>query len=285
LKAITSNVNIFPALNSMTLFRNELKKIPKLTAEEEIELARRWRDHSDLHAIQQLIMSNLYIILGILKDYSHFNLAAEDLLQEGTLGLMHAAKKFDPERGFRLKTYASWWIRASIHDYILRNWSIVKMGTNKLQRQIFAGLHKAEHAIAALEGRDLDEVSESYGTTEKKFQSIAGSFLQRDMPIHALNDDGIPIFHALPAPGPGPEEIAVEKDWEEHQHSMLKDGMSALRERDRYIIEQRHLLEDGKTLKDLSEELGISIERVRQLESRAMKKLKETMQEEKESSD
>jgi len=260
--------------DSPAMFQRELRKIKPLTREEEVELARRWRDDYDFQAIQRLIVANLHSVAAIAREYHHFNLPYMDLVQEGTLGLMHAAKRFDPERGFRLKTYASYWIRATIHDYILRNWSIVKIGTSKLQRKIFAGLKNARHAIAALEGRDADEVGAEYGVSGEKFQQIAASFLQRDSSLDALGADGTPAIFALPAPDPSPEELAIDRDWHAHRQLVLAEALSTLSERDKHIIEQRHVQEPPATLKELSEELGVSIERVRQLEKRAMQRMK-----------
>ena len=265
-------------LDSPALFHRELRKIPPLSREEEVELARKWRDDSDFAAIQRLIMSNLHSVAAIAREYRHFNLPYMDLVQEGTLGLMHAAKRFDPERGFRLKTYAAYWIRATIHDYILRNWSIVKIGTNKLQRKIFAGLQKARHAIAALEGKDAEDIGAEYGVSGEKFQEIAAAFLQRDASLDAEGEDGMTPVVALPAPDPTPEEIAIEEDWQAHRKLVLAEAMGKLTERDRHIIEMRHVQEPPATLKDLAEEFGVSIERVRQLEKRAMKRMKESIE-------
>jgi len=262
------------ALTSLDRFYQELRKIPQLSREEEDELARKWQNDYDLAAVQQLISANLHSVAAIVREYRHFGLPEEDLIQEGTLGLMHAVKRFDPDRGFRLKTYASYWIRASIHDFILRSWSIVKMGTNKLQRRIFAGLQKAECAIAALEGRDLEEVAEQYGTSGESYQAIASSFLRRDFSIDSDHGDEGHVLE-LPAPGETPEQQLERKDWKAFAHNQLEQAMAALSDRDRYVIRQRRLMDPPATLKELSEELGVSIERVRQLEARAMKKMGE----------
>ncbi|MDX8401385.1 MAG: RNA polymerase factor sigma-32 [Mariprofundaceae bacterium] len=260
--------------NSLALFYKELRRIPKLDREEEEELARRWREHKDFAAAQRLVMANLHAVAAIAREYRHFGLPEMDLIQEGVLGLMHAVKRFDPARGFRLMTYASWWVRAAIHDYILRNWSIVKMGTNKLQRRVFAGLAKARHAIAAIEGRDAEDVAGEYGVSGREFQGIAQSFLQRDLSLDAENEEGQAMIIALPAPDPTPEEKVIEMGWAAHRRKALEQAMRALPERDRAIIERRHRREPPATLKELAEEFGISIERVRQLESRAMKRLR-----------
>ncbi|MDQ6981397.1 MAG: RNA polymerase factor sigma-32 [Mariprofundus sp.] len=262
------------ALTSLDLFYQELRKIPQLSREEEDKLARKWQNDYDLGAVQELISANLHSVAAIVREYRHFGLPEEDLIQEGTLGLMHAVKRFDPDRGFRLKTYASYWIRASIHDFILRSWSIVKMGTNKLQRRIFAGLQKAECAIAALEGRNLEKVAEQYGTSGESYQTIASSFLRRDFSIDSDHGDEGHVLE-LPAPEETPEQQLERKDWKAFAHNQLEQAMAVLSDRDRYVIRQRRLIDPPATLKELSEELGISIERVRQLEARAMKKMGE----------
>jgi len=261
-------------LSSLDLWYRELRRIPKLSREEEMELIHKWIDDKDFTAAQQLVMSNLHGVAAIAREYRHFGLSEMDLIQEGTLGLMQAIKRFDPERGFRLMTYASWWVRASIHDYILRSWSIVKMGTNKLQRRVFAGLQKAKHAIAAIEGRLDDEIAKEYGITSSEFQGVAQAFLQPDLSLDAETEDGSTMAMALPAPGASPEQQVVDANWEQHQMDALHGALRQLSDRDRLIIERRRLNEEPETLKDLAEELGVSIERVRQLEARAMKKLK-----------
>jgi len=267
-----NNIHALKALTSLDRFYQELRKIPKLDRAEEDELARQWQRDHDLVSVQQLINANLHVVAAIAREYRHFGLPEEDLIQEGTLGLMQAVKRFDPDRGFRLKTYAAYWIRASIHDFILRSWSIVKMGTSKLQRRIFAGLQKAECAIAALEGRGLEDVARQYGVSGKSYQSIASSFLRRDYSIDSdATEDGNLI--ELPAPDATPEQQLEAKDWQSFATTQLNQAMDELSERDRYIIRQRYLIDPPLTLKELSEELGVSIERIRQLEARSMKKI------------
>ncbi|MDQ6997216.1 MAG: RNA polymerase factor sigma-32 [Mariprofundus sp.] len=269
-----ANNTSLKSLSSLDMFYQELRRIPKLDRQTEEELARKWHRDHDLASVQELINANLHSVAAIVREYRHFGLPEEDLIQEGTLGLMHAVKRFDPERGFRLKTFASYWIRASIHDFILRSWSIVKMGTNKLQRRIFAGLQKAEYAIAALEGRDLESVAELHGTSGKSYQAIASSFLQRDYSLDMPTEEGGHVLE-LPSPADTPEQLLADKDWGDSARDQLEQAMSVLSDRDRYIIRQRHLIEPPVTLKELAEEFGISIERVRQLEARSLKKMKQ----------
>ena len=260
-------------LSSLSLFYRDIKQTSKLSREEEANLSRRWHEHKDREAARELVVANLYGVAAIAREYRHFGLAEGDLIQEGTLGLMHAVKRFDPEKGFRLMTYASWWIRASIHDFILRSWSIVKLGTNKLQRRIFAGLQKAKNAIAAVDGRKADEVGAEYGISGQAYQETAAAFLQRDVSLD-VEVEGQTMLDDLASSEASPEELVTASNWHEHQQNQLATVMSVLSPRDRHIVKQRHLSEEPATLKDLSEALGISIERVRQLESRAMKKMK-----------
>jgi len=276
------NVQLTPyqrgELSPLNIWYRELRRIPKLDREEESELARKWLEHKDLQAAQRLVLGNLHAVAAIAREYRHFGLPEADIIQEGTIGLMKAIQRFDPSRGFRLMTYASWWIRSEIHDYILRSWSIVKMGTNKMQRKVFAGLKKAKHAIAAIEGRLDEEVANEYGLSGQEFQSIASSFLRRDISLDSENEEGEDsMVTALPSLDTPVEEKVLLEDWANHRHTLLQDALNQLSERDRFIIKRRHLTDPPETLKNLAEDLGISIERVRQIESRALKKLKTFM--------
>jgi len=262
-------------MSSLTLFRREIRQVPRLSREEEYRLACRWRDEQDRDAAKKLVCSNLYAVAAIAREYRHFGLPEMDLIQEGAIGLMQAVRRFDPERGFRLMTYASWWVRAAIHDFILNSWSIVKLGTTKLQRKIFAGLQKARNAIAAMEGHKAEEVGSEFGLSAHEYQEAATAFIQRDMSLDAETGEGTALLHTLPALEDTPEEIVIQSNWQKHQKTALHSAMNYLPERDKTIVLRRHLAEEPATLKELSGEFGISIERVRQLESRAMKKLRE----------
>jgi len=267
------------SLTPLDIWYRELRRIPRMTREEESELTRRWVEQRDLAAAQRLVLGNLHAVAAIAREYRHFGLPEMDLIQEGTIGLMKAIQRFDPSRGFRLMTYASWWVRAEIHDYILRSWSIVKMGTNKLQRRIFAGLQKARHAIAAIEGRLDEEVANEYGISNQEFHAIANAFLQRDVSLDHAQEDGPAMVTALPSPEAGPEEQVIATDWADHQHRRLEQALNQLPERDRLIVRRRHLLDEPATLRELADELGVSIERVRQLERRALTRLKTLLHE------
>jgi len=278
---LTATTSIAPTMedtdmSSLSLFYRDVRRVERLSREEELELAHRWRDQHDREAAQALVVGNLYGVAAIARESRHFGLPEADLIQEGTLGLMHAVKRFDPDRGFRLMTYASWWIRAAIHDFILHSWSIVKLGTNKLQRKIFAGLQKAKNAIAALDGHKADEVAAEFGVTADEYQETANAYLQRDVSLD-VDVEGQSMVSALPALEATPEEAVAESDWQDHQQNQLYGALRELSDRDRHIVTQRHLSEEPATLKELAEELDISIERVRQLEKRAMNKLRECL--------
>jgi RNA polymerase sigma-32 factor len=258
--------------SSLALFYRDIRRVERMSREEEHGLAVRWRDEQDRVAAEKLVRANLYAVAAIAREYRHFGLSEADLIQEGTLGLMHAVKRFDPDRGFRLMTYASWWVRASIHEFILHSWSIVKLGTTKLQRKIFAGLRKAKESIAAVDGREADAVAEQYGISGHEFQEDAQAYLQRDISLDT-EFEGQSMVEGMPSNVASPEDVTMENDWQSHQKQELTKALATLRERDRFIIERRHLQDTPMTLKDLAELLGISIERVRQLEARALKKL------------
>ena len=264
-------------LSSLALFYREMRRYPRLSRAEEYRLAKRWHEKHDREAARALVCANLYAVAAVAREYRHFGLPEMDLIQEGTIGLMHAVKRFDPDRGYRLVTYATWWIRAAIQDFILRSWSIVRLGTTKLQRKIFAGLRRAREAIAALEGRGRQAVARQYGISEAAYQEAANAYLARDVSLDA-DKEGLALVESLPATLPTPEQALAEADWQRYQHSELKRALAQLPERDRHIIERRHLRENPATLKDLAAELGISIERVRQLEARALKRLKTQLQ-------
>jgi RNA polymerase sigma-32 factor len=249
-------------MSSLNLFYRDVRRIERLTTDQELTLARRWQADRDLDAARQLVCANLYAVAGIAREYRHFGLPEMDLIQEGTLGLMHAVKRFDPERGFRLITYASW--------------SIVKLGTSKIQRKVFAGLKQARTAIAAMEGHDVDEVAADLGISGEKFREAAHAYLQRDVSLDA-DVEGLSMLSSLEAPEPTPEQAVIEADWENHRHARLQESLAGLDERERLILAQRYMTEEPSTLKQLAEQFGVSIERVRQLEARGLKRLREAL--------
>lgn len=265
-----------PELSSLSLFYKEVRRLPRLDRKEEYALAMRWRKEGDREAAKRLILANLYVVAAIAREYRHFQLPEMDLIQEGTIGLMHAVKRYDPTRGYRLATYAAWWVRAAIHEFILRSWSIVRRGTTKLQRRIFAGLRHAHEAIAALEGKGREAVAKRYGISADAYQEVANAYLQRDVSLDAEGEEGI-HRDQLPSPYLGPEEETANREWREKHMAQLKQVLAGLPERERLIVHQRHLVEEPATLKELALKLGVSIERVRQLEKQALAKLRARM--------
>ena len=263
-------------MSSLNLFYRDVRRIERLSVDEERALARRWHAARDLDAARQLVCANLYAVAGIAREYRHFGLPEGDLIQEGTLGLMHAVKRFDPERGFRLITYASWWVRAAIHDFILRSWSIVKLGTNKIQRKVFAGLKQAKATIAAMEGHGTEEVAADLGISGEQFREAAHAYLARDVSLDA-DVEGRSMVASLEADAPTPEQAVIEADWERFRHARLQESLAGLDARERQILTQRYMADEPATLKQLSEQFGVSIERVRQLEARALKRLKASL--------
>lgn len=263
-------------MSSLNLFYRDVRRLERLSADQELALARRWHASRDLEAARELVCANLYAVAGIAREYRHFGLPEMDLIQEGTLGLMHAVKRFDPERGFRLITYAAWWVRAAIHDFILRSWSIVKLGTSKVQRKVFAGLRQAKTAIAAMEGHGADEVAAELGISGEQFKEVAHAYLARDLSLDA-DVEGRSMVAALAADEPTPEQAVIEADWARFRHARLQEAMAGLDAREREILTRRHMADQPATLKELAEHFGISIERVRQLEARGMKRLREAL--------
>ncbi len=264
-------------MNSLALFYRDAVRIPVLSREEEFDLAVRWHEHQDADAAQALVCANLRAVAAIAREYRHFNLPESDLIQEGTLGLMHAVKRFDPYRKFRLMTYASWWVKASIHDFILANWSIVKLGGSKLQRKIFAGLRHAKEAIAAMEGEGLADVAGRYGIDGHEYQSLAAAYLQRDASLDAPAFDEEPMVNHLSADVPDPEQQCSHAEVRQQRSLALQSALQSLPDRERLIVQRRHLSDTPETLKTLAKDYGISIERVRQIEKRALQKIQASM--------
>ncbi|MDX8390620.1 MAG: RNA polymerase factor sigma-32 [Mariprofundaceae bacterium] len=261
-----------PEMTSLSLFNQHISRVEKMTREEEMRLAGLWKNQQDRDAARILVEANLPAVAAIAREYRHFGLQEMDLIQEGALGLMHAVKRFDPERGFRLMTYANWWVRAAIHDFVLHSWSIVKLGTNKLQRRVFAGLRHAKEAIAALEGTNREDVAEKYGVSATAYQEASSAYLQRDLSLHS--SEGVALIDSLSSNEATPEEAVTASHWQAYQRQQLHAALATLNDRDRMIVESRHLAEEPLTLKNLAETFSISIERVRQLEKKAISRIK-----------
>ena len=268
-----------------TRYLEEIRRFPMLQVEEESALARRWREHGDADAAHKLVTGHLRLVVKIAVGYRGYGLPIPELISEGNIGLMQAAKRFDPEQGFRFATYAIWWIKAAIHEYILRSWSLVKMGTTANQKKLFFNLRKAKTGIAALEEGDMhpDQVkliAQRLGVTERDVVEM-NRRLGGDVSLNAqLRDDGDSDEWQdwLVEEGSDQEAQLADSEQSENRRKALGEALSVLNKRERRIFEARRLAEDPMTLHDLAAEFGISRERVRQIEARAFQKIQRAVQ-------
>ena len=268
-----------------TRYLEEIRRFPMLQAEEESALARRWREHGDSDAAHALVTSHLRLVVKIAVGYRGYGLPVSELISEGNLGLMQAAKRFDPEQGFRFATYAMWWIKAAIHEYVLRSWSLVKMGTTANQKKLFFNLRKAKSRIAAVEEGDMhpDQVkliAQRLGVTEQDVVEM-NRRLGGDVSLNAqLRDDGDSGEWQdwLVEEGSDQEAQLADSEQSENRRKALGEALSVLNKRERRIFEARRLAEEPLTLYDLAAEFGISRERVRQIEARAFQKVQRAVQ-------
>ncbi len=276
--------NTLPALGgeaSLNAYLTEIKKFPLLAPQEEYMLAKRWAEHQDPKAAHKLVTSHLRLVAKIAMGYRGYGLPLSDLISEGNVGLMQGVKKFDPERGFRLATYAMWWIRASIQEYILRSWSLVKIGTTAAQKKLFFNLRRMKGQIQAHEDGDLKpeqvtHIATKLGVAEDEVVSMnrrmhAGG----DTSLNAMTrDDGDGEWQDwLVDTGPIQDEIVAEREETSQRHALLTAAMKVLNEREQHIFTERRLKDEPATLEELSQQYDISRERVRQIEVRAFEKL------------
>jgi len=272
-----------PVLNGesgLAHYLTEIRKFPMLEPQQEYMLAKRWREHDDRDAAHQLVTSHLRLVAKIAMGYRGYGLPISEVVSEGNVGLMQAVKRFEPEKGFRLATYAMWWIKASIQEYILRSWSLVKMGTTANQKKLFFNLRKAKSKISALEEGDLrpeqvKQIATSLGVTEQDVIDM-NRRLGGDASLNApIRDDGEPGEWQdwLVDTSPNQEAIMAESEEFDHRRSALTGAMGVLNDRERRIFEARRLAEEPMTLEDLAAEFGVSRERVRQIEVRAFEKV------------
>jgi RNA polymerase sigma-32 factor len=260
-------------------YLNVVRQMPKLTVEQERELALRFRDNGDLDAARELVMTNLRFVVHVARGYSGYGLSMPDIIQEGNIGLMKAVKRFDPDIGVRLVSFAVHWIKAEIHEYVIKNWGIVKIATTKAQRKLFFNLRKSKHDLGWLSNdeavaiaKDLDvDVSAVY-EMEKRLGSRDMSF---DMPADETSEESyVAPASYLYEHGADPAVLLENSDWEGHEQDLLADAMAELDERSQDILSSRWLVEKKATLHELAERYNVSAERIRQLEQNAMKKLK-----------
>ncbi|HWA01459.1 MAG TPA: RNA polymerase sigma factor RpoH [Caulobacterales bacterium] len=268
----------------------EIRKFPMLEKDEEFMLAKRWQEHGDSQAAHKLVTSHLRLVAKIAMGYRGYGLPIGEVISEGNVGLMQSVKKFDPDKGFRLATYAMWWIRAAIQEYILRSWSLVKMGTTAAQKKLFFNLRRLKGEMAALEEGDLrpDQVktiAHKLAVTEDEVISMnrrlaGGGDASLNAPIGGAGGDGDAEWMDWLADDQteGTQETRLaDREEFDTRMSLLQAAMSELSERERHIIEERRLKDEPATLEDLSKEYGVSRERVRQIEVRAFEKLQKAM--------
>jgi RNA polymerase sigma-32 factor len=262
----------------------EIRKFPMLEPNEEYMLAKAYREHDDRGAAHRLVTSHLRLVAKIAMGYRGYGLPIGEVISEGNVGLMQAVKRFEPEKGFRLATYAMWWIRAAIQEYILRSWSLVKMGTTASQKRLFFNLRKAKGQIQAFEEGDLrpenvKKIATKLGVTEEEVVSMnrrLGGDTSLNAPIRADSEAG-EWQDWLVDEAPGQEERLVENEELDNRRQLLHDAMDVLNERERRIFEARRLADEPVTLEELSEEFGVSRERVRQIEVRAFEKVQKAV--------
>ncbi len=266
-------------------YLNEIKKFPLLTADEEYMLAQRFREHGETEAAHQLVTSHLRLVAKIAMQYRGYGLPVSDLISEGNIGLMKAVKKFEPERGFRLSTYAMWWIKASVTEHVLRSWSLVKMGTMAAQKKLFFSLRKAKARLQILDSGELEPeqaeaLSKQFGLSAEDILNMNRRMSARDYSLNApVSEDGdsVEFMDTLVDESPSPEAIVAQREEAGIHNEMLQAALAELPERERHIFIERRLKDDPMTLEQLGEVYGISRERVRQLEVRAFEKVQKAV--------
>jgi RNA polymerase sigma-32 factor len=259
----------------------DIRRFPMLERDQEYSLAKRWREQRDQDAANQLVTSHLRLAAKIAISYRGYGLPMAEVISEGNVGLMQALNRFEPERCFRFATYAMWWIRASIQDYILRSWSLVKIGTTTSQRKLFFKLRSAKNKIAALESGDLhpDQVALIAKSLDVADQEVVdmnrrlGGDRSINVPLHEDGEIGEWQDHLVDQ-SPSPEAIVVEQDEKNHQLNALTAAIEVLNDRERRIFEARHLTDEPPTLEELAEKFNVSRERIRQIEVRAFEKVR-----------
>jgi len=272
----------------LSRYLSEIRKFPLLEKNEEFMLAQRWAQDKDPAAAEKLVTSHLRLVAKIAMGYRGYGLPMAEVISEGNVGLMQAVKKFDPDKGFRLATYAMWWIRAAIQEYILRSWSLVKLGTTAAQKKLFFNLRRLKGEISALEEGDLRpenvaEISKRLGVTEEEVTSMnrrmaAGGDASLNAPIGGTEGEA-EWQDWIADDAPGQAERMADEDEFTARMSLLERAMESLNERERHIITERRLKEEPTTLEDLSVEYNVSRERIRQIEVRAFEKLQKAMRE------
>jgi RNA polymerase sigma-32 factor len=269
----------------LSRYLTEIRKFPMLAKDEEFMLAKRWREHEDPSAAHRLVTSHLRLVAKIAMGYRGYGLPIGEVISEGNVGLMQAVKKFEPDKGFRLATYAMWWIRASIQEYILRSWSLVKMGTTAAQKKLFFNLRKAKSEISALEEGDMHpdqvrQIATKLGVLDEEVVSMNRRLSGPDASLNApLRSDSENEWQDwLEDKDAVSQETQLAEDEEKSiRMGLLEEAMTELTDRERHILTERRLRDDPTTLEELASQYGVSRERVRQIEVRAFEKLQKAM--------
>ena len=279
-----SNVPTLTAESGLSRYLSEIRRFPMLTHDEEYMLAKSWREHDDSEAAHKLVTSHLRLVAKIAMGFRGYGLPVSELISEGNVGMMQAVKRFDPERGFRLATYAMWWIRAAIQEYVLHSWSLVKMGTTAAQKKLFFNLRKIKGQLQAIDEGDLSpetvkEISRRLNVPEAEVISMNRRMAAPDNSLNAplrIDGDG-EWMDWLVDESESQETIVGDNEVLTQRRAMLDESMAALNQRERHIFHERRLQEDPTTLEGLSQQYGISRERVRQIEVRAFEKVQASM--------
>jgi len=279
-----AKVPVLTPEGNLNSYLQQIRKFPMLSQDEEFMLAKSWRERGDVDAAHQLVTSHLRLVAKIAMGYRGYGLPLSELISEGNVGMMQAVKRFDPDRGFRLATYAMWWIRASIQEYILHSWSLVKMGTTASQKKLFFNLRKLKGQIKAVEDGDMSpenvsKIAETLGVPE---QDVVTMNRRLSAPDHSLNapvrTDGDGEWQDwLEDEGANQETLLADSEELQKRRQLLNAAMKTLNERERHILRERRLKDEPTTLEELSQEYDISRERVRQIEVRAFEKLQKAI--------
>jgi RNA polymerase sigma-32 factor len=283
--ARTAALPILSAETGLSRYLEEIRRFPMLEPQEEFMLAKSWREHGDRDAAHRLVTSHLRLVAKIAMGYRGYGLPISEVISEGNVGLMQAVKRFEPDKGFRLATYAMWWIKAAIQEYILRSWSLVKMGTTANQKKLFFNLRKAKSKISALEEGDLrpDQVkliAKRLGVTEQdviEMNRRLGGDVSLNAPIRDDGDSGEWQDWLADEETTDQETVLVESEEAENRRKALGEALTVLNERERRIFEARRLADEPITLEELADEFGVSRERVRQIEVRAFEKVQKAV--------
>src|SRR6478736_4734042 len=280
-----------PALGgeqSLNRYLTEIKKFPVLTAEQEYMLAKRYEEHEDSEAAAQLVTSHLRLVAKIAMGYRGYGLPVSDLISEGNVGLMQGVKKFEPDRGFRLATYAMWWIKASIQEYILRTWSLVKMGTTAAQKKLFFNLRRMKKNLEAYEDTDLHpddvrKIATDLGVPEQEVinmnrRMLMGGDASLNISLKGDEEGAGQWQDWLADERPLQDSVVADAEEAEVRHEMLTEAMDSLNEREKHILTERRRTDNPQTLEELSQQYDVSRERIRQIEVRAFEKLQKAMQ-------